>query len=109
MLATQTAFLAIGLRLFFGFEFRAVKEFENFHYGWYCSLTMDVGEKTEAPFPKNLYDEKFENVFLSSMEIDEIRDQVDDLLETEDEEDEYDQNTTDPEEDHVVDDSIDGS
>lgn len=93
MILTQTVFFIIGFRVFFSFEIRAVREFENFHYGWYCSLSVDAGNNLKSSVPQNFYNEQFENVFLTSEEIDEIRNEINDLLYMEDEPDEKTQNT----------------
>jgi len=76
------------------FEFRLVREMERTHYGWYCFLSFNVNKQTTLK-PGGYFDREFKNVFISSEKIEEIRDQVSDILEREDD-DETNSNTVDP-------------
>lgn len=67
------------------FEFRAVREFERTHYGWYCYLSFDFNRKSKQK--ESMFYREFQNIFISSEQIDEIRDQITDILEREDEND----------------------
>ena len=84
------AFISVltGLNLFVGFEFRVIREFEDFHYGWYLSLSIRDGADLKNLKDQYFYTEESENIFLSSSEMDEIKNQINYLLESEDEADE---------------------
>ncbi|HNW82807.1 MAG TPA: hypothetical protein PKG52_07950 [bacterium] len=85
MVSVACASLFVGLKLFLGFEFRVVREFENLHYGWYCSFSINEGPALKTERSQYYYNEQFENIFLNSEEMDEIKNQINYLLETEDE------------------------
>jgi hypothetical protein len=73
----------------FSTEMRITKELENYHYGWFCLFSFDFGHSESSNIKKPwLQDEKFENIFMSSQEMDEIRDQINYMLEEEDDENE---------------------
>ncbi|HRZ80274.1 MAG TPA: hypothetical protein P5044_09720 [bacterium] len=82
------AFAALGV--FIGFEFRVVREFDDIHYGWYCSISINAGQNHGKKPDGLLYSEEFGNIFLSSEEMDEIKNRINYLLESEDEENEQD-------------------
>jgi hypothetical protein len=69
-------------------EMRVVKELERYHYGWFCLFSLDFGQESVEKGKDHRHFEKFENIFISSVQMDEIRDQINYLLEDEDEEDE---------------------
>lgn len=69
-------------------EMNIVKEMDNYHYGWFCQLSVDFGGTKNTPRSDYYRFEKFENIFLSSEEMDEIRNQINYLLEEEEEENE---------------------
>ncbi|MGI6393325.1 MAG: hypothetical protein ACOX2F_01110 [bacterium] len=77
-------------------EMRVTREFERYHFGWFCHLSVNFNkpESSKAKSPL-LHGEKFGNVFISSEEMDEIRNQINYMLEAEDEENET---TIDPSE-----------
>jgi hypothetical protein len=68
---------------------RITKELGNYHYGWFCHFSFNFNHvnssNVENPY---LRDEKFENIFISSEEMDEIKDQINYMLEEEEEENE---------------------
>jgi len=90
---------ALILVVLLNFEFRAVRELERTHYGIYCFLSFDINRQTFKSTP-GYFDREFQNVFISSEQIEEIRDQITDMLEREDESNEPentdDLNFTDP-------------
>ena len=78
------------------FEFRAVREFEKNHFGWYCFLSFDLNQY-QGKNSKGYFDREFQNIFINSEQIDEIRNQITDILEREDEIDETENiNNSDP-------------
>lgn len=77
-----------GINFLLGFEFKVVREFEDMHYGWYCSISIHEGDGLKISKDRYFYSEQFENIFLSSEEMDEIKNRINYLLETEDEENE---------------------
>jgi len=89
MISTQLISVCFCLQIIFSTEMRITKELEHYHYGWFCHLSFDSGRmessKNRIPY---LQDEKFENIFISSEEMDEIRDQINYMLEEEEEENE---------------------
>ena len=73
----------------FSTEMRITKELGNYHYGWFCLFSFDFGDHQSSgkkSFQKDYAE--FENIFISSQEMDEIRDQINYMLEEEDEENE---------------------
>lgn len=93
MLETKHTFLLIAvLAVMLNFEFRAVNELDKTHFGWYCFLSIDMNRTSEKKF-SGYYDKKFSNIFISSEQIDEIRNQITDILEREDED--YENNSED--------------
>lgn len=77
-----------ALSFFIGLEFRMVREFDDIHYGWYCSISIHENENPGKKPDGLLYTGEFENIFLSSEEMDEIKNRINYLLESEDEENE---------------------
>ena len=81
-IGTLAAVIAFVILL--NFEFRAVKEFEKTHFGWYCFLSFDINRQSQKN-SEGYFDREFSNIFISSEQIDEIRNQITDILEREDE------------------------
>lgn len=89
MISVQLISVCFCLQIMFSAEMRITKELGNYHYGWFCLFSFDFGHSESSNIQKPwLQDEKFENVFISSQEMDEIRDQINYMLEEEDEENE---------------------
>lgn len=65
------------------FEFKAVKELDRTHFGWYCYISINLNQPSGHKF-KGAFDQEFQNIFINSQHIDEIRDQITDILERED-------------------------
>jgi|GEM_PF-4359253 len=90
---------ALIIVLMLNFEFRAVRELERTHFGIYCFLSFDINKQSFKGSP-GYFDREFRNIFISSEQIEEIRNQITDLLEREDESNETknidDLNFTDP-------------
>jgi hypothetical protein len=72
------------LVLILNFEFRAVRELERTHFGIYCFLSFDINRQSFKDSP-GYFDTEFSSIFISSEQIEEIRDQITDMLEREDE------------------------
>ncbi|HPA55977.1 MAG TPA: hypothetical protein PLX56_04500 [bacterium] len=73
----------------FSTEMRITKELGNYHYGWFCLFSFDFGHPDGSNIrTPRLQEEQFENIFISSEEMDEIRDQINYMLEEEEEENE---------------------
>lgn len=66
------------------FEFRAVRELEKTHFGIYCFLSFNINKSLIKGSP-GYFDRDFRNIFISSEQIEEIRDYITDMLEREDE------------------------
>ena len=82
------------IRFFVGFnivleaEMRVTKEADRFHYGWFCNLAVDFNKSKENPAPKSFFASEFGSSVLSSNEINEIRNNINYMLEAEDDADE---------------------
>jgi hypothetical protein len=85
MIKNKVAFLlTVILAVILNFEFRTVRELNRTHFGWYCFLSIDLNRPSEKR-SGGYFDKEFSNVFINSEQIDEIRNQITDILEREDE------------------------
>lgn len=85
LILSQLVSVCFCLKLSFSIEMRFVKEMDNFHYGVYGLFSLDFGSVKKTQEKLYIFKEDFENIFLSSEEMDEIRNQINYMLEEEDE------------------------
>lgn len=72
----------------------------RYHYGWFCFLTLDTFSKETAKTSRTAHFKSFENIFITSEEMDEIRNRINYLLE---EEDDGNENPIDPDDETYFD------
>ena len=64
------------------------READTFHYGWFCNLAVDFNKSKESAAKNAFFVPKFSSSVISSNEINEIRNQINYMLEAEDDADE---------------------
>ena len=69
-------------------EIHITRELGTFHYGWFCNLAVDFNKSKESVKKSSFFIPEFSNAVLSANEIDEIRNQINYMLEAEDDADE---------------------
>ena len=69
-------------------EMHITREAGTFHYGWLCNLSVDLNKSEESVKKSSFFIPEFSNAVLSANEIDEIRNQINYMLEAEDDADE---------------------
>ena len=69
-------------------EMHVTREFGTFHYGWFCNLAVDFNRSKESASKNAFFVPEFSSAVLSAGEIDEIRNQINYMLEAEDDADE---------------------
>ena len=78
----------IGFNIVLEAEMRVTREADRFHYGWFCNLAVDFNKSKESSAPKSFFAPEFTNSVLSFNEINEIRNNINYMLEAEDDADE---------------------
>jgi hypothetical protein len=84
MLGITTAFL-VSFNISLVFEGGLNRELDRYHYSWHCYLSVTAG-KGEKRYEDPAYFFPTDNKYLTSREIMEIKNIVDDLLEMEEDE-----------------------
>ena len=69
-------------------EVRVTREAGTFHYGWFCNISVDLNKSKESVKKSSFFIPEFSNAVLSANEIDEIRNQINYMLDAEDDADE---------------------
>ena len=69
-------------------EMHVTREAGRFHYGWFCNLAVDFNKSEESAAKKAFFIPNFSNSVISANEINEIRNQINYMLEAEDDADE---------------------
>ena len=69
-------------------EMHLTREAGRFHYGWFCNLAVDFNKSKESVAKKAFFVPEFSNSVISANEINEIRNNINYMLEAEDDADE---------------------
>ena len=78
----------IGFNIMLEAEMHITHEADTFHYGWFCNLAVDFNKSKESVAKNAFFIPEFSNAVISANEINEIRNQINYMLEAEDDADE---------------------
>ena len=78
----------IGFNIMLEAEMHLTREAGRFHYGWFCNLAVDFNKSEESVAKKAFFIPEFSSAVISSNEINEIRNNINYMLEAEDDADE---------------------
>lgn len=87
-LAIEVVKFFISFNVVLEAEMHITREADRFHYGWFCNLAVDFNNSKESAVQKSFFVQEFSNSVISANEINEIRNNINYMLEAEDDADE---------------------